>query len=168
MILTPAPSIDVLYQFEEYLEIFLRSVFKDRGFDHVYTMRDDNGVKMQMPRLCIATAARDSEDEDIFIHPQSGLHYYQTAAVDVDLILLTSRREQPAHRAMKGKVREIMQRVIYLSNESPEMPYHRLVRCVSQKPSHDLDPELERDTTLMPYQIIMQIRPEVWPAEIPL
>ncbi|PTX92096.1 hypothetical protein DB346_24420 [Verrucomicrobia bacterium LW23] len=164
---TPAPSADILFQFEEYIESCLKAVFQQRGFPNVYTMSTDHDTRMVEPRLCIAAVAADSEQEDSFLHP-AGIEYYSTAAVDVDLVTVTSRRNQPHLRKIKGEIREIMQRVPFIARAKPELlPYHNIVRCVSQKPTHDADPELERDTVMMPYQLIVQIRPEAWPAQLP-
>src|ERR1043165_9118901 len=167
MTFEPAPSVDVLYQFEDYLEVFLKNLFQARGFDNVYTILQDRDVEMLIPRLCIASAAMDSEQEDIRIHEGTGVQYFRTAAVDVDFILLSERTDQALHRDWKGRVREIMQRICYLSNDSPDLPYHRIVRAISQKPTHDLDPELNRETSMQPYQLVMQVREEAWPDEVP-
>jgi hypothetical protein len=158
----PAPTWDVLYRFEDYIEAAAKSVLKSRGFVSVYIQQDTDDIVT--PRVSLqftVTGAIEHYgireiDQQLFVDRWQGR---LTAAIVTDRSV-----NKHAHSAIRAKTRQYLSQW-QLYNTTLLLPYHELVRCMEGPSSPIIRAEEDEDVSEISWDIIFGIRSWAWPEE---
>lgn len=157
----PAPNIETLYKFEDYLEAAVKTNLGTNGSLTVYRQRDRDSVAAPFcaVQLSGVTAAGNVHVDSSNVGWDSDFNAQLSVAV------VTNRVKEGAsstHAATLGKVRRYLCDTTKWTDAA--LPYHKVWSVTNSGSVPQVDEENRLDITTLSFAIKFIIREDAWPT----